>query len=124
MTEQHEGYFRFIGVAIAMAVADNELDPSEIELIEYVCEEVGLPDALRSEVEKMYKTPPSEAQIAAWTANDDDRVAVYAMALLVAHADRKLMLKEKQMLERLRSFLKLSDEQVATAEAQMADASL
>lgn len=131
MSEQMQGgaaagsdeYLRFVGVAIATAAADGEINPQERRIIDTICEQVGLDEAQRARVEVMLQGPPDAAQIARWTSGDD-RIAVYAIGLMVAQADDKMRLQETRVLDRLRRFLKLTPDEIVRAEYKASEGHL
>jgi uncharacterized membrane protein YebE (DUF533 family) len=112
------------GVAIATAMADGEVHPKEREVIEQICEQVGLPDDKRALVDEMLVSPPDAKQIARWTETEDDRIAVYAVGLRVAEADDKMRLQEAAVLDRLRRYLSLDPDQITKAKQRAAEARL
>lgn len=132
MSEQTQGgaaagsdaYLRFVAVAIATAAADGEISPQERRIIDTICEQVGLDEAQRARVEVMLQDPPDAAQIARWTSGDADRIAVYAIGLMVAQADDKLRLQETRVLDRLRRFLKLTPDEIVRAEYKASEGHL
>jgi uncharacterized membrane protein YebE (DUF533 family) len=123
-TQSEEGYLRFLGVAIATALADGEVHAAEREVIEQICVQVELPDDKRAMVDEMFANPPNAAQIARWTETEEDRIAVYAVGLRVAEADDKMRLQEAAVLDRLRRYLDLDPEQVNRAQQRAAEARL
>ena len=123
MTQQldelgEHNYLRFVGVAIATAVADGAVDESERAIIEEICAQVELPEDKRAVVDEMLASPPDEAQIARWTHSDDDRIAVYAIGLRIAESDNNLRLQEARVLDRLRRHLRLTPEEITRAKHQ------
>lgn len=119
-----DAYLRFVGVAIATAAADGEINPQERRVIDTICEQVGLDETQRVRVEAMLQDPPDAAQIARWTQGDADRIAVYAIGLMVAQADAKMRLQETRVLDRLRRFLKLTPDEIVRAEQKAAEGQL
>jgi uncharacterized membrane protein YebE (DUF533 family) len=112
MTNDHR---RLLGVAIAMAQADGVLDSREQELLAHICNELGLSDEARAEVEQMIETPPTPEQIATWAVTEQDRLGIYAAAFQMARADGHLAQEEQALLDRLAAVLSLSSAEVERA---------
>jgi len=104
---------KWIGTAIAMAMADGVLDPSEQQLLGQICDELELSAEARAEVEQMLRKPPSPVELASWAISAEDRVGLYRLAARTADADGRLAAPEQGLLKVLASVLNLTDEEIA-----------
>jgi uncharacterized membrane protein YebE (DUF533 family) len=104
---------KWLGTAIAMAMADGVLDPSEKKLLGQICDELELSDEARAEVAQMLREPPSPVELAAWAISAEDRVGLYRLAARTADADGHLAKPEEGLLKVLASVLDLTDEEMA-----------
>lgn len=112
---------RWLGTAIAMAVADGVLDSSEKALIDGICDRLELSAQARDEVARMLANPPSPVELASWAISASDRVGLYRAALRMAEADGVTERREAALLDCLAGVLRLTDEELAAAAAGDAD---
>lgn len=108
---------RVLGVAIAMAHADGVIEDRELALIDTLERELELSDSARAEVEQMIKHAPTAEDIARWCVTDRDRLDIYAVALQMAEADKRVVEQEEALLDQLATLLGLSDSDLERAAA-------